>query len=295
MRGSVGVIGLGTMGSRMAHRLAASGFRVVGFDVSGAQGKLPAQAEEARDVADVARQAEVVLLSLPDGNASRAVAREIAAFLRSSVERSPLHTVVDLSTIGARAAIECAELLREVGIDYLDAPVSGGPIAVEEGRLTVMVAGTAEALERVRPYLAAFAGHIFHVGSHAGQGQVIKLVNNYIAATALAVTCEGVAFAVSQGLDMRTVLDVLNVSTGRTTASTDMFPRSVLPGTYDFGFRNRLLVKDLLLYVDTLMQERRWGVLPSVVTHLWEDFAREHPDADATYFYEYARVRILGA
>jgi 3-hydroxyisobutyrate dehydrogenase-like beta-hydroxyacid dehydrogenase len=102
--------------------------------------------------------------------------------------------------------------------------------------------------ESHRDVLASFAGNVFHVGEQAGQGQAMKLLNNFLSATALAATSEAFAFGQAYGLDLETMLDVVNVSTGRNSATYDKFPNRVLTGTYDTGFHTRLMAKDVRLF-----------------------------------------------
>ena len=105
-------------------------------------------------------------------------------------------------------------------------------------------------LEANRALLESFTGNVFHVGDRAGQGQAMKLANNFLSATALAATSEAVAFGVAHGLDMATMIDVLNVSTGRNSATTDKFPNRILTGSYDAGFSTAHMTKDVGLFVD---------------------------------------------
>jgi 3-hydroxyisobutyrate dehydrogenase-like beta-hydroxyacid dehydrogenase len=151
---------------------------------------------------------------------------------------------VDLSTTGQAVAVEVAAALAERGIVPLDAPVSGGVRGAIEGTLAVMAAGPAAELEPVRPLLEVF-GRVFHVGERPGLGQLMKLANNFLSATAIAATAEAVVLGVKGGLDPATMLAVINASTGRNTASEDKFPRQVLTGRYAAGFTTGLLTKDL--------------------------------------------------
>ena len=155
-----------------------------------------------------------------------------------------IRTYVDLSTTGQAVAVEIAAALAERGIATLDAPVSGGVRGAALGTLAVMAAGPAPELERVRRLLEVF-GRVFHVGERPGLGQLMKLANNVLSATAIVATAEAVVLGVKGGLDPATMLEVINASTGRNTASADKFPRQVLTGNYDAGFTTGLLTKDL--------------------------------------------------
>jgi 3-hydroxyisobutyrate dehydrogenase-like beta-hydroxyacid dehydrogenase len=238
----IGFVGLGQMGGPMARRLLAAGYGLVVHDVraEAMAALVAAGAEDARSPAEVAGRAEVVLVSLPTPE----VVREVALGADGLIRGRALRTYVDLSTTGQAVAAEVAEALAERGIATLDAPVSGGVRGAVEGTLAVMAAGPAHALERVRAPLEIF-GRVFHVGERPGLGQLMKLANNFLSATAIVATAEAVVLGVKGGLDPAIMLDVINASTGRNTASADKFPRQVLTGKYGAGFTTGLLTKDL--------------------------------------------------
>jgi 3-hydroxyisobutyrate dehydrogenase-like beta-hydroxyacid dehydrogenase len=242
MSSLVGFVGLGQMGGPMTRRLRASGQELVVHDVRRAavEALVADGAEPAASPAEVAARAEVVLVSLPTPEVVRAVALGRDGLIHGSAIR----TYVDLSTTGQVVAVEVAAALAERGIVTLDAPVSGGVRGAKEGTLAVMAAGPAAELERVRPLLEVF-GRVFHVGEHPGLGQLMKLANNFLSATAIVATAEAVVLGVKGGLDPATMLAVINASTGRNTASEDKFPRQVLSGKYAAGFTTGLLTKDL--------------------------------------------------
>jgi hypothetical protein len=238
----IGFVGLGQMGGPMSRRLLAAGHRLVVHDARGeAMDALVAEgAEAAGSPAEVAARAEVVLVSLPTPQVVRAVALGPDGLIHGGAIR----TYVDLSTTGQAVAVEVAAALAERGIVTLDAPVSGGVRGAVAGTLAVMVAGPAAELQRVRGPLEVF-GRVFHVGERPGLGQLMKLANNYLSATAIVATAEAVVLGVKGGLDPVTMLDVINASTGRNTASEDKFPHQVLSGNYAAGFTTGLLTKDL--------------------------------------------------
>jgi 3-hydroxyisobutyrate dehydrogenase-like beta-hydroxyacid dehydrogenase len=242
MREPIGFVGLGQMGGPMSRRLLAAGHRLVVHDARAqAQAALVAEgAEGAGSPAEVAARAEVVLVSLPTPQ----VVRAVAIGPDGLIDGRALRTYVDLSTAGQAVAAEVAAVLAERGIVTLDAPVSGGVRGAVAGTLAVMVAGPAAEVERRRGLLDVL-GRVFHVGERPGLGQLMKLANNYLSATAIVATAEAVVLGVKGGLDPATMLDVINASTGRNTASEDKFPRQVLSGNYAAGFTTGLLTKDL--------------------------------------------------
>lgn len=263
---ALGFIGLGAMGKPMAGRLARAGFPLVVYDRAGTAERAPANARVAGSVAEAAAGAETLFLSLPDGKVVETVAREIAA-------ARPRETtlVVDLSTIGLEAARNTAAILGAVGIAYLDAPVSGGVAGAAKGTLAVMAAGSAADFARVQAPLKAMAKNLFHVGEKPGQGQAMKLLNNFLSATAMAATSEAVIFGESQGLDMATILSVLNVSTGQNTASGDKFPNRILTGSFDAGFTVKLMAKDVGLYRAAVAGAGTPAKMGEPVSTLWRE------------------------
>ena len=278
---TVGFVGLGNMGSVLASNVIQAGLRLVAYDAAGPQ-RAPEGATHAADVAQVARQADVVVLSLPDGTASEQVASEIVA----AADRRASH-VVDTSTIGVRAAQRIAALLIGCGVGYVDAPVSGGVAGARARTLAVMYAGPDDACARVEPVLAGLSDRRYRVGDRPGLAQALKLANNFLAATALAATSEAIAFGVSAGLDMGTMLDVLNVASGQNSATSDKFPRQVLTGRYAAGFTNSLMSKDVQLYLHAVREQGGPSSIAAVTTSVWEQFATTEPGADFTRIFPF--------
>lgn len=284
MSQKIGFIGLGNMGQPMAANIARAGHRMIVYDAAGTEARAPEGAEIAGSVAEVANAAETVLLSLPDGPVVAAVAEEIVA---SNARVTQI--VVDLSTIGIEAAGKVHSRLRDARIDYADAPVSGGTAGAAAGTVACMFAGSAEAFERMRPVLSAMAKNLFHVGTAPGQGQAMKLLNNFLSATAMAATSEAIAFGQAQGLDMKLMLDVLNVSSGQNTATADKFPNRILPERYDAGFTNILMSKDVSLYHACARAAGTPDRLGATVAAVWERFRTAEPGADFTRIYPFTR------
>jgi 3-hydroxyisobutyrate dehydrogenase-like beta-hydroxyacid dehydrogenase len=280
----VGFIGLGAMGSRMTANLAAAGFDLVCFDAAGTEQRMPKGAAAASSARDVAAGADVILLSLPDGAASAKVAHEIA---ESRPRR--VHTVADTSTIGVSAAKQVHERLRSAGLRYVDAPVSGGIAGAANATVALMFSGAVEDFQRLQHVLGAISKRCFHVGTEPGQGQAMKLLNNYLSAIALAATSEAISFGLTQGLDMKMMLDVLNASSGQNTATSDKFPNRIMPGLYDAKFLNTLLVKDITLYCENVAAAGTADSLGKAVLEIWRRFASAEPGADFTRIFPFVR------
>jgi 3-hydroxyisobutyrate dehydrogenase len=281
--GPVGFVGLGNMGAVLAHNLVRSGFAVVAHDAAGPH-RAPEGVEFAESVAALASRAECVVFSLPDGSASTSVARELVATSDRKVA-----CVVDTSTIGIDAATTIAALLSEVGIAYLDAPVSGGVAGARARSLTVMVAGPDEVCQQAESVLAGLSDRRCRVGDRPGLGQAMKLANNFLAAVALSATSEAIAFGVAAGLEMGVMLDVLNNSSGRNSATEDKFPGQVLAGTYEYGFSNTLMNKDQRLYLEAVAEHGGPAEIARVNASLWERFCEAEPGADFTRIYPFVQ------
>ena len=120
-----------------------------------------------------------------------------------------------------------------------------------------------------------------------GQGQAIKLLNNFLSATALAATSEAIAFGTGQGIEMKTILDIVNASTGRNTATDDKFPRRIMHGKYDAGFTAKLQLKDIRLYLDNARAAGITDEIASVVVDVWEQMDADLPGSDITEMYPF--------
>jgi 2-hydroxy-3-oxopropionate reductase len=259
----VGFVGLGAMGARMARRLLDSGHELAVFDTRPeAMAALGGDVIACSSPREVADRAEVVLVSLPSVEAVRAVAGELAG-------GAALRTYVDLSTTGPTAAEEVAEALQATGVACVDAPVSGGPAGAEAGTLTLMVAAAPSALDAVRPLLETIGSRILVVGERPGQGQMVKVVNNLMSASAIAITAEALALAVKAGLDPATVLDVVETSSGASNAASDKFPKQVLTRRFDHGFRLELMAKDVRLCLEEARRREVPMVVGGTVEALW--------------------------
>ena len=281
---TVGFIGLGNMGRPMAANLAAAGHRLCVFDSAGTADRAPKGATPGSSVARVAAVAEPLLLSLPDGAAVRSVVDEI----RES-PNALTHTIVDTSTIGIAAARSIGRTLNDDGFEYIDAPVSGGAAGARAATLAMMFAGSSSAHNRLAPLLRSLCRHLVYVGRRPGQGQAMKVLNNYLSATAMAATSEAIAFGLRQGLGMSTMLEVLNASSGMNTATADKFPNRVLTETYDAGFATRLLRKDVSLYVEAATAAGvRKGVAEAVFA-LWDEYGAGHGDEDFTRIFPFVK------
>jgi 3-hydroxyisobutyrate dehydrogenase len=239
---TIGVVGLGNMGGRIARRIVDGGEDVLGHDVDPARAPAVGVAP-AGSPAEVATNADVVLLSLPDSRVVESVIESLHDATRAG------QVIVDLSTAAPSSTRAIHERLAARDVAYVDAGISGGAAAAEKGRLTIMAGGDPDALDRVRPILAHFAEHVHHMGP-SGSGHVAKLINNFLNGVSLAATAEAMVAARKAGLDLRQFLEVVNTSSGVNFATLNRFPRIVEGDYLEGGLTSNLMAKDVMLYLD---------------------------------------------
>ncbi len=243
----VGFVGLGTMGAAMAANIARAGFPLGVWNRSpGRAAPLVALgAEEARSPAELARRSDIVLVCVSDTAAVEAVifgAEGLAAGV------APGSLVVDCSTISPSATRSIGARLRDRGVGFLDAPVSGGSEGAREGTLTIFVGGEAADLERARPVLACLGRTITHVGP-IGAGQITKAVNQVMIAGTYLSVAEGIVLALRAGLEPSTVVGALAGGAARSWVLENRSGR-MIADDYPLGFRVALHRKDLLIALD---------------------------------------------
>ncbi|HEY3824822.1 MAG TPA: NAD(P)-dependent oxidoreductase [Bryobacteraceae bacterium] len=277
---SIGFVGVGRMGGPMVRRLLQAGFDLVIYDKSEAAVAplVELGAKRAASPAEVASAAEIVLASLP----TPPVVQAVALGPNGIGEGSKIKIFIDVSTTGSTVATKVAEGLAAKGITAVDAPVSGGITGAEKGMLAVMVSCPEATYPTVKPVLEVI-GKLFFVGTRPGQGQTMKLLNNLLSGTAMAISSEAVVMGVKAGLDPQQIMDVINAGSGRNSATQDKIPRCVIPRTFDFGFAISLLNKDIRLCLE---EAEALGVPMIVGTAVRQllavTIATEGPNADLT-------------
>lgn len=243
----LGFIGVGRMGGPMSGRLLDAGYRLCVYDANPEATKplVARGAKLAKSPMEVASASDIVFLSLP----TPPIVTSVVLGPNGVSQGNAVKTVVDLSTSGPSAATTIAKALGERQITWIDAPVSGGVPGAEKGTLAVMVSGPKAAADAVDPILKVF-GKTFYTGEKPGLAQVAKLGNNLLAAAAIVLSSEALAMGVKAGLDPKVMVDIINAGSGRNSATQDKFPKSILTGTFDYGFATALSYKDVRLCVD---------------------------------------------
>jgi len=244
-----GMIGLGNMGGRIARRIRDAGFPIHGFDAS--RDQLAASGiEPAASIAELASQVDAVFLSLPDSEVVEAVVFGDGGVLEAARQGQ---IVVDLSTSAPASTTKINAAFAERSVDYVDAGISGGAAAAEQGTLSIMAGGSQEALVLITPILECFSTRVYHMGP-SGSGHVAKLLNNFLNGISLAATAEVMVAAKRADLDLAQFLDVVNHSSGVSFATQNRFPR-IIEGDYlEGGLTNNLMAKDIRLYLEYLQQ-----------------------------------------
>jgi 3-hydroxyisobutyrate dehydrogenase-like beta-hydroxyacid dehydrogenase len=277
----IGFIGLGNMGAPMARRLIEAGHKLTVYDTrNDAMAPFAALgAQLACSPQDVADRVETVMASLP----SLQISEKVAIGDGGVIHGKRVKRFIDLSTTGSRVAAKIAAELAKKNIVQIDSPVSGGVGGANKGTLAVMVSGPRVEIERVKDALSVF-GKLFVIGEKPGMAQTMKLANNFLSATAMAATTEAVAMGVKAGLDAAVMIEVINAGSGRTTASDQKFPQTILPRTFNYGFGTALMLKDVRLCFEEAEALDVPNSVMRAVLDQWETTNKEYGgDSDFTH------------
>jgi len=249
-KSKIGFIGLGAMGLPMAKRVVAAGY---GLCTTFHRRREPADelrtmgAEVVATPKDVATAADMVITILPADAELREVVFGSAGILKTFTSGKML---VEMTTGTARTMQEIAAAIDSVGGDTLDAPVSGGTPAAAQGTLTIMAGGDSAALERCRPLLETMGTRIVHVGP-VGQGKVVKIINQMMAAIHLLAIGESFALGVKCGADPEVLYEVIKNSSGYSKMMDLRLPGFLFEGSFPPGFKLDLMKKDVNLALES--------------------------------------------
>ena len=258
---NLGFIGLGIMGKPMAVHLLKAGHRVFVYDLN----PLPVHELSAKGAAacrsnkEVAEKSDIIILMLPDTPDV-----ESALFGKEEVAEGVKKgsVVVDMSSISPIATKEFAKKLGEMGVEMLDAPVSGGQVGAENATLSIMVGGKAEVFEKIKPFFEVMGKNIVHIGGH-GDGQTCKVANQIVVALTIEAVSEALVFASKAGADPRKVRQALLGGFAQSRI-LDLHGERMINRSFKPGFRIQLHRKDLNL---ALQAARQLGVsLPNTAT-----------------------------
>jgi 3-hydroxyisobutyrate dehydrogenase len=240
----IAFIGLGDIGEPMASHLARDPFDLVVWNRTASKAEAFAQSHKVRVAAtpaEAVRDAWVVITCLPSSAEVEAVLHGESGILGAIRKGAVL---IDCTSGDPPTSRSIAAELGGRGVEFIDAPVSGGTTAAKAGTLTVMWGGESTVFERVRPVIEAFGKKIVHAGP-VGSGDALKAVNNALLAVHILSAAEGLAILVKAGVDPSVALDVINASSGRSNSSENLIPQRVLTRAFPRTFRLALLEKDI--------------------------------------------------
>ena len=285
----IAFIGLGNMGAPMAENLLKAGYPLCVYDLSArALERLQqAGASVAESPMIAIKNAQVVISMLPAGEQVRSVylgdEDQKGDGLLTNMAQGTI--VIDSSTIAAADARAVAAAASKLGIDFLDAPVSGGTGGAIAGSLTFIVGGNQDAFARAKPILSDMGKNIFHAGD-SGAGQVAKICNNMLLGILMTGTAEAINLGVKNGLDAKVLSDIMLQSSGRnwTLEVYNPYPQVMenVPSSHHYqgGFMSKLMQKDLNLALQTAKASQTKTPMATKAVELYAAHISEHGDKD---------------
>lgn len=287
----IGFIGLGNFGKPIAEHLLAAGRELTVYDVrpEPMEALVDAGARGADSPADVGRHADVVFTVLVNPEQVEGVVTGPDGLLETLDLGS---TLIDVTTGLPKATDALEQLLADHDINLLGAPASGNQRA---GELTAMVGGRQDLFEEHRGLFEPFCSEIFHVGEQPSDGNVVKLLNNYLTYNNLYAACEAVVAGHAAGLDREKLLEVINHSAGSSTATRYIIPVHVLEGQYDIQGSIGIADKDLRLVDQFLEDNGTPGMLASSVRHLFKFVTADMGGpTDLSRTYDFVEEKLAG-
>lgn len=262
----IGFAGLGVMGGPMGRHLIAAGHEVAGYNRSPDKARAWAVAHGGRfaaTAAEAAEGAELFVLCVGNDDDVRRVVSEALPHL------APGAVIVDHTTTSAKVAREMADLAAARGVAFIDAPVSGGQAGAENGQLSVMAGGDAQALARVEPVLRAYSKAVQHMGP-AGAGQLTKMVNQICIAGVVQGLAEAVHFAQAAGLETDAVYEAVSKGAAQSWQMDNRW-KTMAQGEFDFGFAVDWMRKDLGLVLEEARANGSHLVLTAMVDQFYSE------------------------
>jgi 3-hydroxyisobutyrate dehydrogenase len=269
---TVGFIGIGKMGLPMATRIAAHGYPLHAYDISAAAIKelcsRVADARAAKTLADIGRSCKVVILMLPDSDVVKRVLFGEKDSLAAHLSRGSV--VIDMSSSNPSVTREIGLRLKELGVDFIDAPVSGGVKRASDGSLAIMVGGDSTVIARVLPLLSTMGRSIIETGM-LGSGHAMKALNNYVSAAGLLAACEALKIGVDFGIPPDKIIAVLNASTGKNNSTENKMMQFVVSKQFNSGFSLGLMRKDITIAADLSKRLGSKTLLAESLLKSWAD------------------------
>jgi 3-hydroxyisobutyrate dehydrogenase len=285
----IGFIGLGMMGTPMAECLSKAGYELFLADADDKRvAELQARLNVVKLDPDNAKALDVLITMLPNSNIVETVLLGSKGGTETSGWTQALPkgaVVIDMSSSEPARSRALGVTLAQQGLDYLDAPVSGGVKRAKDGTLAILVGGDKAVLDRCKPLLEIMGKSVLHIGT-AGAGHAAKALNNYVSAAGLMATVEALHIAKRFGIDPAVMTDVLDASSGRSNTSENKVRQFMLSGTFGSGFAMQLMNKDLKIakaLSDALGYPMKLG---KNATALWDEVSQQAtPATDHTEMY----------
>jgi len=269
---TVGFIGIGKMGLPMASRIAAHGYPLHAYDISAAAIKefssRVADARAAKTLAEIGRTCKFVILMLPDSDVVSRVLFGEKDSLAAHLSRGSI--VIDMSSSNPSVTREIGPQMKETGIDFIDAPVSGGAKRVKDGSLAIIVGGDGAVIARVRPLLLTMGKVIIETGV-LGSGHAMKALNNYVSAAGLLAACEALKVGAEFGIAPDKIIAVLNASTGKNNSTENKMMQFVVSKEFNSGFSLGLMRKDITIATDLSKRLGSKTLLGETLLKSWAD------------------------
>ncbi len=283
---AVGFVGVGKMGLPMATRIATHGFALHAHDTSEAalQALCAVRGVQAsKRLADIGRDCEVVILMLPDSAVVKSVLFGDRNGLAAHLKKGSI--VIDMSSSDPSVTRELGPRLQAAGVDFIDAPVSGGVKRAVDGSLAIMAGGEPAIIARVKPLLVTMGKSIIETGK-LGSGHAMKALNNYVSAAGLLAACEALKVGADFGIAPDKIVAVLNASTGRNNSTENKLMQFIVSGAYNSGFSLGLMRKDINIATDLAKSVGAQTLLGEVLLKSWADAeAKFSGAADHTEIY----------
>ena len=278
------------MGMPMIRNLLQANLSVTGFDLNpqvAEELKSEIHFEMATSAIALTKKCDVIILMLPDSNIVDRVLWEGEDALSKAMNSK--QTIIDMGSSDPVRSRANFDRLAQLGISFIDAPVSGGVRRAKDGSLSIMIGGLTPAVESVQPIFKAMGKTLVHVGA-AGAGHAVKALNNYVSASGLLAVCEALVAAEKFGIDPHLVNQVFNVSTGKNNTTDVKVENFMLSGTFNSGFSLALMRKDLQTALDFISRMDTPKNFADACTQTWTQ-AEKSLDKGADHTAMYAFIQ----
>ena len=244
----IGFLGVGNMGQPMAGKLLDGGHELWVSDIreDAMRPLLERQARRAASPRELADACDTAVISLP----TLEIFRQTLVGPDGLLAGTSLKTLINTCTVGGPFLAEVEQTCATRGVTVIDAPISGGVVGAKAGTLAVMVSGNPARVAELTPLFRLWGPTVIVAGDKPGAAQIMKLTNNILFAVALVATSEALTMATKGGIPPEAMLQILNNGTGRNFITMTLFPKAVIPGTFEFGATIDIIMKDVDLAIE---------------------------------------------